>query len=207
MQVICGKCSRKIESSNINVAKDTAYCGHCENLTTLSSLLNATVSSNFDIYDEVKGTQFVDHGFDWSVEAKHRSLFALFLIPFTAVWAGGSLSGIYGTQIVEGEFDLQASLFGIPFLIGSIVLISICLMSVFGRTYVANQNGRALIFIGVGSLGWYRRFEWSTIDRVVEKSGGRQNHIVLEGSRRLGLGWGLNSKQQYYLANVLRAKL
>ncbi|OZG70356.1 hypothetical protein BTA51_26300 [Hahella sp. CCB-MM4] len=132
---------------------------------------------------------------------------ALFFVPFTLVWAGGSLSGIYGSQLVSGKFDPVLSIFGLPFLFGSIVLITLCLMSLFGRTLVSVENGKALVFIGIGSIGWYRRFDWRTIDRVTENSSGQYKYISLEGSKRLNLGWGLSSKKQYYIANYLRAKL
>ena len=207
MEVTCSKCSRKIESENVNVSKDTAYCLSCKNLSSLSSLLETSISSNFDAHEKVKGTKFSDNGFDWSVEASHRSLMAIFLVPFTMVWAGGSLSGIYGSQIVKGEFDPGQSLFGIPFLLGSVVLITITLMSVFGRTLISNQDGKALVFMGIGSIGWYRRFDWRNIDRVIETSKGQYNHIALEGSKRMNFAWGLSSKKQYYVANLLRSKL
>lgn len=132
---------------------------------------------------------------------------ALFLVPFTFVWAGGSLSGIYGTQLLTGEFNAEQSLFGIPFLIGSIVLISITLMSLFGRTHVSNENGKALVFIGIGPIGWYRRFDWKNIDRVVESESRQYKHISLEGSKRLNLGWGLSSEKRYFMSNFLKTKL
>jgi len=207
MEVNCSSCKRKIDSENINVSKDTAYCQSCEILTPLSSLLESTPSSNFDTTQSVKGVQVSDNGYKWSVEASNRSLMALFLVPFTLVWAGGSLSGIYGTQLANGEFDPSQSLFGLPFLIGSIVLISITLMSLFGRTYVSNENGKALVFIGIGSIGWYRRFDWKNIDRVTESESRQHKHISLEGNKRLNLGWGLSSEKLYYMSNFLKTKL
>jgi len=207
MEVNCSSCKRKIDSENINVSKDTAYCQSCESLTSLSSLLESTPSSNFDTTQPVKGVQVSDNGYKWSIEASNRSLKALFLVPFTLVWAGGSLSGIYGTQLANGEFDPSQSLFGLPFLIGSIVLISLTLMSLFGRTYVSNENGKALVFIGIGSIGWYRRFDWKNIDRVTESESRQHTHISLEGNKRLNLGWGLSSEKLYYMSNFLKTKL
>lgn len=207
MEVNCSSCRRKIDSENINVSKDTAYCQSCESLTSLSSLLESTPSSNFDTTQSVKGVQVTDNGYKWSIEASNRSLIALFLVPFTFVWAGGSLSGIYGTQLANGEFDPGKSLFGLPFLIGSIVLISITLMSLFGRTYVSNENGKALVFIGIGSIGWYRRFDWKNIDRVTESDSRQHKHLSLEGNKRLNLGWGLSSEKLYYMSNFLKTKL
>jgi len=207
MEVSCTSCERKIEATNINVAKDTAYCTNCESLTSLSSLLESTPSKNFDASSPVSGTSLDDRGLNWTVSGSHRSWMALFFVPFTLVWAGGSLSGIYGSQLISGEFDPGKSLFGLPFLIGSIVLISLSLMSVFGRTIVSVENGKALTFTGIGSIGWYRRFDWSAIDRVSENTSGQYKYISLEGCKRTNLGWGLSSKKLYYIANYLRTKL
>ncbi|WP_168188298.1 hypothetical protein [Hahella sp. CCB-MM4] len=207
MEVICVSCKQKIKTENINVTKDTAYCSSCENLTSLSALLESTPSKSFDPLYPVHGTSVEDRGNSWTVGGSHRSWMALFFVPFTLVWAGGSLSGIYGSQLVSGKFDPVLSIFGLPFLFGSIVLITLCLMSLFGRTLVSVENGKALVFIGIGSIGWYRRFDWRTIDRVTENSSGQYKYISLEGSKRLNLGWGLSSKKQYYIANYLRAKL
>ena len=207
MEVNCNTCKRKIDAENINVAKDTAFCPTCENLASLSGLLESAPSKNFDVSSPVSGTTFEDRGFSWIVSCSHRSWIALFFVPFTLVWAGGSLSGIYGTQIISGEFDPGQSLFGLPFLIGSIVLTALCLMSLFGRTVVSVENGKGLIFMGIGAVGWYRRFEWPSIDRVTEITTGQYKHISLEGAKRLNLGWGLSAKKQYYIANILRTKL
>lgn len=207
MEVSCTKCKRKIKAENINLAKDTAFCTTCESLTSLSTLLESTPSKNFHAHTPVSGTSVDDRGHNWTVSGSHRSWMALFFVPFTAVWAGGSLSGIYGSQLVSGEFNLVKSLFGLPFLIGSVVLITLCLMSLFGRTLVSVENGKALIFIGIGSIGWYRRFDWRLIDRVTEDTSGQYKHISLEGRKMLNLGWGLSAKKQYYIANFLRTKL
>ncbi len=207
MEVNCSSCKKTIEPQNINVGKDTAYCVSCENLTSLSSLLESSPSGKFDATNSVRGVTVSDKGYSWSIESSNRSLMALFLVPFTLVWAGGSLSGIYGSQLLSGEFELEKSLFGLPFLIGSIVLITISLMSLFGRTVVSNENGNALVFIGIGSIGWYRRFDWKNIERVTESSARQHKHLSLEGDKRLNLGWGLSSEKLYFLSNFLRAKL
>ena len=207
MEVSCSKCKRKIAPENINVVKDVAYCMNCENLFSLSTLLESTPSKNFDVRSPVSGTWIDDRGHNWAVSGSHRSWLALLIVPFTLFWSGMSLSGIYGTQIVAGEFDPGKSLFGLPFLVGSVVLITVCLMSLFGRTLVSVENGKGLVFIGVGSIGWYRRFDWGLIDRITEISTGQYKHISLEGSKRLNFGWGLNANKQYYIANFLRTKL
>jgi hypothetical protein len=207
MDVNCTKCKRLIESKNINVEKDTAFCTSCRSLSSLSSMLVSATDPNFDSRKPVSGTKVSRNGSNWMISASHRSFSALFFVPFTVVWAGGSMTGIYGTQIAEGKFSLSQSLFGLPFLIGSIVLITLCLMSIFGRTLVSVENNKALVFIGIGAIGWYRRFEWRDVSKVIETNKGQQKYISLEGSKRLNLGWGLSASKQFYLANFLRTKL
>ncbi|MCJ8351534.1 hypothetical protein [Moritella sp.] len=207
MDVICTQCKIKIETEDINVAKDTAYCSSCQNLLILSSILEKQPNNNFDITQPVSGIKVEDNGYNWSMEASNRSITAIFLVPFTLVWAGGSLSGIYGSQLINGEFDPSLSLFGLPFLLGSIVLMTLTLMNIFGRTCVRNENGKALIFIGIGSFGWYRRFDWKNIDQVKEVNLHKNRHLSLEGNKRLNLGWGLSSEKRYFMSNFLRSKL
>ena len=43
-------------------------------------------------------------------------------------------------------------------LFGTVVLGSICLFALFGKRVVTMGNGRGLVFVGVGPLGWKRRF-------------------------------------------------
>jgi len=207
MEVVCKSCKSKIKTENINVAKDTAYCSSCENITALSALVSSSANTSFNPNKSEAGIKISDQSYSWSIEARHLGPLAIFLVPFTAVWAGGSLSGIYGSQIAKGELNLEQSLFGLPFLIGSIVLVTFTLMSLFGRTIISNENGKALIFIGIGKIGWYRRFDWNSIDRVSESMSVQYKHISLEGSSRLIFGWGLSSSKLYFIANYLRSKL
>ncbi|WNO08666.1 hypothetical protein [Teredinibacter sp. KSP-S5-2] len=62
-------------------------------------------------------------------------------------------------------------------------------MSLFGRALISVENGKALIFMGVGSVGWYRRFDWKSIDRVAENTSGQYKYISLEGEAELWLGF------------------
>lgn len=84
----------------------------------------------------------------------------LFLIPFTAVWSGISMWGFYGTQISTGTFDLGKSLFGLSFLIGTIILVSLDTYLLIGKTRVTLDGGLGTVFVGVGPIGWTRRFNY-----------------------------------------------
>ena len=89
----------------------------------------------------------------------------LLLIPFACFWIGGSMWTLYGKQIVERTFDLKTTLFGIPFIVGSIVLVSACLFMLFGRRVLTLSGGNGRYFVGVGPIGRSVRFKY---DRSME---------------------------------------
>jgi hypothetical protein len=141
-------------------------------------------------------------------------LMAIFLVPFTCVWAGGSLSGIYGKQIASGHLDPSSSLFGLPFLIGSCFLICLCAMVTTGKVTVCLSSGRLIIFTGVGSIGWTRSYSWSDFQTVREEAGygsfnwsGRGQAIALEGKRKVTFGSMWSEDGRYFVLNVLRREL
>ena len=101
-----------------------------------------------------KGVDLVETMDGFRLTLSTRSCIAIFLVPFTLFWAGGSLGGIYGMQIKQGKFDLMMSLFGLPFLVGSFFLIALTVMSVAGRTVVELAGGK--FSIRTGALGVYR---------------------------------------------------
>lgn len=127
-----------------------------------------------------------------------RSWAALFLVPFTLVWAGGSLGGIYGSQLAKGEFNLLMSLFGLPFLAGSVFLVAMTAMTVAGRSVVEQAGGK--FSIRTGALGVYRTqaAAWDEVlaCRLTEASRrGRTSYnttyqveVDVEGGRTLKLG-------------------
>ena len=102
-----------------------------------------------------------------TIRYKRISPSALFLIPFTCVWAGGSMAGIYGSQIAKHAFDLKLSLFGIPFVIGSVVLVLSCLFALFGKHVVTLSCGNGMYFRGVGPFGRTTRFGYNRETKVL----------------------------------------
>ena len=68
------------------------------------------------------------------------------------VWSGFSLGGIYGSQIAAGEFNLGLSLFGIPFVLGTLFFGSLAVMTVRGKVVIAVDRNAGRIFTGVGRI-------------------------------------------------------
>ena len=149
----------------------------------------------------------------WEAGASTRSFMALFFIPFTVAWSGVSLGGIYGSQIVHHKFDLMASLFGLPFLVGTIALIGLILMSVAGSVVLSSTDGDTLVvWLGVGSMGWRRRVKIAAGSRIGDgvwdstNGGGGFTCIAIEGLQSIRFGSKLRYARRVFLLQTLRLK-
>jgi hypothetical protein len=201
------------------VAVGAAFCRQCGEAYSLNYILAKDEAPQEEV-QEVEaallnppsgaGVEEFPEGF--RVWASTRSCIALFLVPFTVVWAGGSLGGIYGSQIVNGEFNLIMSLFGLPFAAGSAMLVLFTLMSVWGRMEIRVEGDEGQVFTGISDVGRRKRFRWSEFTGVRREShrdsdGDRQLRLVLEGPQRLEFGQGLSEARQLFMLAVLRGKL
>lgn len=198
-----------IPLADVNVSTDIALCRQCGKNFSYAELVVDQTQAQMDLTHPPKGAWFLRDpgGFEVGASTRHPSSF--FLVPFMMVWSGFSLEGIYGTQIVKGEFNLTASLFGIPFLLGTGLFGSIALMTVFGKTSVKVVNDQATLFTGVGPVGWRRRFKWSEVRNIREtvrngSRGGATEQITIDADRRLDFAAGLNSAKQEFLIAALR---
>ena len=226
MEVTCPKCRGKIATDDINVATDVALCRACGNTCRLSEIVHggkiisalmssiAPPSGPVDLNSPPAGAWYEPAADGFSAGATTRSWMALFIVPFTCVWAGGSMFGIYGTQLVKGHFSLGLSLFGLPFLLGSIFLVSWCAMSVAGKVTVSAHGDRLAIFTGVGPLGVTRIANLSDFKTAREDwgygsmNGNQQSRVIrLEGARAMAFGSMLSIQRRYFLVSALQSAL
>ena len=157
MEFHCPDCGLPIQAADLAPAQGVAVCRFCEKPFPLEACQAAVPFADRNIVPVVtppKGVDLVETIDGFRLTLSTRSCIAIFLVPFTLVWAGGSLGGIYGTQIAKGEFNLMMSLFGLPFLVGSVALIGLTVMSVAGRTIVELAGGK--FSIRTSALGVYR---------------------------------------------------
>jgi hypothetical protein len=139
MKPTCPRCRKPIPPDQISMATATVHCPPCGEIFAIPDLLSQA-SEPVDLANLPKGLRYEEWAGGFRATVSQRSCVIFFLVPFTVVWAGGSLSGIYGTQIARGKFDLGASLFGIPFLLGSLVLTGLCLFMLFGYSAVESSR-------------------------------------------------------------------
>ena len=157
MKFHCPECGLPIAVADLAPAQGVAVCSFCEKWYSLAACQEAVPFEQRNIVPEPalpKGVKLEETMDGFRLTLSTRSCAAFFFVPFTLVWAGGSLGGIYGTQIAKGEFNLWISLFGLPFLAGSIFLITLTVLSICGRTIVELAGGK--FSIRNGALGVYR---------------------------------------------------
>jgi hypothetical protein len=117
-----------------------------------------------------------EDGLRAGVSYKSRSA-AIFVSLFAMVWGGGSLGGIYGSQISSGEFDFFASIFGLPFLAVTLFMIGVVCMAIAGKTEVTLTAEECVIYTGAFGLGRRKRFDPINVVEVTEDKipGSRKN--------------------------------
>lgn len=205
----CPKCNAAILRENMNIQTDIAQCIHCDYIFKISETL-VNEGEDFNINDAPSGTWFTKDTDTITIGATTRSPVAFFLVPFMIVWSGFSLGGIYGTQIIKGEFDPVSSLFGVPFLIGSVIFWSLALMAIWGKVELVLDKNGGRIFTGLGKIGWTQNFLWTDIKTIKEGQsnlnypGSTGGKIILEGKRRISFGLGVKESRRYYMLKVLQ---
>lgn len=201
----CPKCKSEISKENINIQSNIAQCNSCDHIFKISENIEEYLDDGFNINKSPNGAWKYNEFNKTIIGATTRSPIAFFLVPFMLIWSGGSLGGIYLTQIQNGEFDLFQSLFGIPFLIGSIIFWSLAFMAIGGKVELTLDNRGGKIFTGIGKIGMTKNFLWNDVSRIKEKHtnfrypGSQGSNIILEGKKRISFGSGLKEDRLYYL--------
>jgi hypothetical protein len=198
----------------MNPAADVGVCVVCDEVFRVSVVANADRSyETFELREPPRGAWYEETGFGRRIGATVRHPVAIFLLPFTCVWSGLSMGGIYGSQFVRGEFLLLPSLLGIPFLVGTLFLIWMTALTLFGKVEVSIDRDEGRVFHGVGPLGRTRPFDRRSI-RTVENdypqdrnSGNGGAPIALVGKTRIQVGGGLSDARHRYLLQGLRKLL
>ena len=209
MKISCPKCQIEIPLEDVNVAADIALCRRCGQTQSYADLLEGRDIGPIDLSRPPRGMWLVRKPAGFELGFSLRSAAALFLVPFTLFWGGMSMGGIYGTQITKGEFQLTESLFGIPFLLGTIFLVSFSLLTICGKQVLKVDPRGAEIFTGIGGMGFRRRFQWNEIRKVMitthRGSKGRvSRQLTLDGDTSYHLGNGQKDERLHYALAFLR---
>jgi hypothetical protein len=185
----CPNCRSAIDSLDVNVAGDVAYCRRCNLAHQLSELILGVALSAVNPQDAPAGAWFRTDDEGTHVGATHRTMGgALGTLFISLFWNGivsvfvlvalaATLSNI-GIELPEWAppIDLDDSmnvgmtvflwLFLTPFIaIGAAMFVAF-LSCVFGRTELHVRHGQAELYRGIGPIGLRRRFETGQIKDV-----------------------------------------
>ena len=233
----CAKCRRTIPGDDINVAQDVAYCRDCNISYSLSELTSDDeFTAVVELRDPPEGAWFVSDGSSAVIGATNRNLvngvgflfFALFwnglLSVFVVFAIAGTLHhlhvplpGWFPMPKMEGggEMDVGMTvflwLFLTPFIGIGLIVAGAVLSSFFGRTEVRIANSQAIIFNGIGAVGWKRRFDCSQIKSVKQhrshNSEGSDTLTILMETRagkQIKFGSMLSSERRQFILAALR---
>jgi hypothetical protein len=207
----CPECRAEIPLTDVNVATDLALCRRCgKNFSYAEIAAEPEIPIDTSRPPSGAWLQRTARGFE--VGASARSPVAFFLVPFMCLWSGLSLGGIYGRQIMRGRFDLAQSLFGLPFLLGTIVLGFVALVTLFGKTSIRVENNLATAFFGIGPIGRRRRFRWDQVTAIRQTTSATRNgqpmyDITIDAERPIRVGWGMRAPRQQFMLAALRQML
>jgi len=208
----CKYCLAAIGLADVNVATDIALCRSCGKTMAFSEIASLASIPPADLRNPPKGVR-IDDEFSGARTVTYRKISPVvwFLLPFTALWSGMSMYGIYGKQLQRGVFNLHDSLFGLPFLIGTVVLVSVIFFILFGSWRIRFAPDVCEVSVGVGPFRWTRRQAYDRTSRVsLQMSNVRVNNVPQEvicletGDRSLKFGSVIQKDAKDYLAAVVR---
>ena len=211
----CPLCHAGIALDDVNVATDIALGRACGKTSSFADVIGVAEIPSSMPQQPPKYVQMSKNQQDGTVITyKKLSAILLFLLPFTAIWSGGSMWGIYGTQISSGTFDLGRSLFGLPFLIGTIIFVSVIIVLLFGSWKITLLNGQGTVFFGAGPLGWTRRFTYDRDTRVGLRNSSVQVNdvpqkgiLIRNGGAELTFGSLFPEAAKHYIAAAIKNEI
>jgi hypothetical protein len=239
----CSKCGKAIPSEDVNVANDVAYCRACNVSHQLSALTQGTeLATTVDLNQPPAGAWYTNDGTGSVIGATHRSLgtaigalaFGLFWNGIVSVFVLVALAGtlrhlgitlphwfpapnMNGSPMSVG-MTIFLWIFLTPFIVIGLVMIGVFVSCLAGRTEVRIRNAEGVVFAGIGSLGYRRRFDASAVKdvRIDDKQwrdsdGGRQHktYIIIETRecKLVKFGSMLTEERRKFLAGAVRKVL
>ena len=184
MTPACPRCKGPIASEDVNVAKDMAHCRACNLVHTLSELRQAAeLEAETDLNAPPAGAWIRREGRGITVGASHRSVgSAVVLLFFSLFWNGivsvfvlvAIASSLRLAGIPMPEWfpapKMNGSMMGLgmtifmwlfltPFILIGLAMLAGFVSCLGGRTEAKVSPAEGLVFVGVGNVGWRRRFD------------------------------------------------
>jgi hypothetical protein len=239
---ICPQCKRLIAETDVNVGTDVAFCRFCHAAHKLSSLVYGSQLENLDVSRPPSGAWHRGSGMGLVIGATHRSVgMAVGSLAISLFWNGivsvfvllALSSTLHHMHISTPDWfpapkmngsgmslgmTLLLWIFLTPFILIGSAMVGTFLSAIAGRTEVEIRQSEGKIFVGIGPIGWKRRFNPATVREVRledktwrDNDGYRRNkrQIVIEtdDGREIRFGSLLREDRMKFVASALRQAL
>lgn len=209
----CPQCGKPLLLEDFNVSENMAFCRACGYTGAFLGNTAVRVITDEEMAHPPKRVR-LRKGFDDELQVicTPKRWVLWFLVPFTLLWSGISMTVIFIVPLATGKFEWKEGLFGLPFLVGTIFLLGFILMMVFGHLAVTLSRGQVRIFRGAFGLGRTQTIPCGGDTSVsieqssVSVNNVRQSEIVLRnGEKTVQFGaTSLSKEAMEYVAAVLR---
>ncbi|MDD3469792.1 MAG: hypothetical protein PHE53_07415 [Thermoguttaceae bacterium] len=222
VEVICPQCHQPILLEDIQPAANLAICRQCQVTHQLSRLVSENELDIVNLDQKPRQVTIENESDGLRVTYKRIPGMFWFFLLFTCIWGGGSIGLIYiKPLLIDRDVPSTAMLLGgIPFVIGSIVLIGVLFCMSCGRHIVqvnstGRQEGTCTHFYGVGSFGVTKRIDYHRDTEVLLEDGNCKvnnqplKDIVIRnrGEKEVRFGAFIPETSKLYLAALIRTTM
>lgn len=216
----CPDCRTVIAHDDMNIKEGVAVCSRCGKISKLIDLVEEFDSADYSrlLYEKPpRGIKLVRDKMNPMGELtliyKRINPAVLFLIPFTAIWSGFSMFGIYiGPFLKDDKIPLEQALMGIPFAIGTIILLVSIFSMLFGKRILTLSNGKGTYAFKVFGIGRTKHFELNRSTRIENSETNYQVHnntlpqiTIINGSKRVNMFASFRYDAMDYIIALLRS--
>lgn len=216
----CPDCRAVIAHDDMNIKEGVAVCSRCGKISRLIDLVEEFDSADYSrlLYEKPpRGIKLVRDKMNpmGEVTLTYRRInpAVLFLIPFTAIWSGFSMTALYIAPLLnEGTIPIVQALFGIPFLLGTIILLVSIFSMLFGKRILTLSNGKGTYAFKVFGIGRTKHVELNRSTRIENTETNYQVNnrslpqiTITNGSKRVNMFAGLRYDAMDYIIALLRS--
>ncbi len=164
MKLICPTCA-EVDSMKFNMESDVACCNHCGGLFPLSRVVAQSQwrADFLNLPDPPPGVVFSTRRDGWTIEASTRDTSNVWRLLALALFFLGFAVNFGWQAIAQWTTNVGAFVFIAAF--GTVGLMALwsCLMYLFGRVEIRNDDGNGRVFSGIGLVGFTKRFAWRDV--------------------------------------------
>ncbi len=195
----CVNCRAVIPPEDVNVATDKVFCRKCGKVFSFAEMVDRE-DVPADPGEVPQGiTQRLGDDNENIISYRRFSPFAYLLIFFFMIWTAIVAWIIYSqVSATHGQVDVARLFALIPFVLADIPMLFFLIFLTRGETRISMDHGQGCVFIGVGKLGWTRRFIYNRNSRVTLKD----SAMIVNGVPKKGICINTDGKDFVFCATI-----